>query len=339
MKRLITTIAVLAVTYLSTAQQDRHFSMFFANPVQLNPGAAGHIDGDLCIFTNYRTQWFTVTANPFRSFSAGVDAKLFDNKLKNGFIGTGINFLNDVSGDAKFSLNVIQVPINYTLDLNKTSQLSLGLQPGFYAQRLNENALYFDNQWTGIDFNTAVSSGETLGAYNLSRFDLSAGLFYDLKTSDRFNMQLGLGGFHLTAQEVSFFQVSEKLYRNFTFYGKAMYRLDDSKLSFHPALFGLFQGPNWELTFGNNFEIELKESSKHTGYFDGMSLSFGVYYRTSDALMTNIIYKAGALGLGVGYDINLSGLTVASKSVGAVELFLKFTPSFAGSAGGAARIQ
>lgn len=331
----MTTIAVLAVAFVTTAQQDRHFSMFFANPVQLNPGAAGHIPGDLSVFTNYRTQWFTVSANPFRSFSAGVDAKLFDNKLNNGFIGSGINFLHDVSGDAKFSLNVIQIPINYTLELNKTSQLSLGLQPGFYAQRLNEDALYFDNQWTGQDFNSSLTSGEILGAYNLSRFDLSAGLFYDLKTSDRFNFQIGVGGFHLTAQEVSFFQVAEKLYRNFTVYSKAEYRLEDSKFSFHPALFGLFQGPNWEVTFGNNFEIELKEGTGQSTNFDGMALSLGLYYRSSDALMTNLIYKAGALNLGIGYDINLSGLKIASKNVGAVELFLKFSPSFAKKTGSA----
>ena len=328
MKKIISILSILAVAFFSTAQQDRHFSMFFANPVQLNAGAAGHSDGDMEVFTNYRTQWFTVSANPFRSYSAGVDAKLFDDKLKNGFIGAGVNFLNDASGDAKFSLNVIQVPINYTLDLDKKSQLSLGLQPGFYAQRLNESALYFDNQWTGTDFNTGVSSGETLGNYQLSRFDLGAGLFYDLKQSEKFSLQLGLGGSHLTAQKVSFFNLAEKLYRNFTFYGKAKIGTQSGKVTFHPAMFGLFQGPNWEMTFGNNFEFLLKEGTNTSSYFDGMSLSVGLYYRSSDALMTNLIYKAGALSLGLGYDINLSGLSVASKNVGAVELFLKFTPSF-----------
>jgi type IX secretion system PorP/SprF family membrane protein len=335
MKKIITTLALLAVTLISTAQQDRHFSMFFANPVQLNPGAAGHNEGDLSLFSNYRTQWFTVTANPYRSFSAGVDAKLFDNKLNNGFIGTGINFLNDVSGDAKFSLNVIQVPINYTLNLNKTSQLSLGLQPGFYAQRLTEDVLYFDNQWTGSEFNQGLNSGEVLAGYNLSRFDLSAGIFYDLQQSDKFDLQVGLAGFHLTAQEVSFFQISEKLYRNFTFYSKARIGTDNGKISFHPAIFGLFQGPNWEVTFGNNFEFLLKEGTGQGGNFDGMALSLGLYYRSSDALMTNLIYKAGALDFGIGYDINLSSLKIASNSVGAVELFLRFTPSFAKKSGSA----
>ena len=211
----------------------------------------------------------------------------------------------------------------------------MGLQPGFYAQRLSEDQLYFDNQWTGTEFNQSMTSGEILAGYNLSRFDLSAGLFYDLKQSEKFNLQLGVGGFHLTAQEVSFFQISEKLYRNFTVYGKAMIGMDDSKISFHPALFGLFQGPNWELTFGNNFEFQLKEGTGQGGNFDGMALSLGLYYRSSDALMTNLIYKAGALNFGVGYDINLSGLKIASKSVGAVELFLNFTPSFAKKTGSA----
>ncbi|MEX1001187.1 MAG: PorP/SprF family type IX secretion system membrane protein [Crocinitomicaceae bacterium] len=326
MKKIFYLFAICAITSVASAQQDKHFSMFFANPVQINPAIAGHGLGTVQLFTNFRTQWFTLTSQPFRSISASMDAKLFDRGLSNGFIGAGINFLNDVSGDAKYSLNIISVPLNYSLELNDHSYLSLGLQPGVYAQRLTESTLYFENQWTGVGFDQGMTSGETLGDYNLSKFDLSAGLFYKNTVNENLDFQVGLSGFHLTGQQVGFTQLSEKLYRNFMVYSQVNIWTEGSNISFHPALFGLFQGPNYELTFGNNFEYEMKPASQHTGYFDGMSLSLGLYYRTNDALITNLIYKAGALAVGVSYDFNLSGLTVATNSVGAVEVFLKFNP-------------
>jgi type IX secretion system PorP/SprF family membrane protein len=333
MKKFNFTLLFLVSTICSFGQQDRHFSMFFESPVLLNPGAAGHGTGDMSFFSNFRTQWFTVSNQPFRTVSASFDTKLLDGSFSKGFIGTGINFVNDVSGDSKYTLNTISVPINYSIQVGKKSYLAVGLQPGMYAQKISENALYFDSQWNGGGFDQGMSSGETLGDFNLSRFDFSAGVFYNSTLSENFSYQVGISAFHLTAQKVSFYQISEKLYRNFTLYSQFNIWQPNSKVSFHPALFALKQGPNWEITLGSNFEFALKEVSQHTGYFDGMAISLGVYYRSADALLTNIMYRAGALSVGVGYDLNFSNLSIASKSVGAVEVFLKFVPKFESSLG------
>lgn len=326
MKKIIILIAVALFSFTTEAQQDRHFSMFFANPVQMNPGAAGHGLGTLQLFTNFRSQWFTISSQPFRSFSASLDAKILENSLSNGFIGLGFNVLNDVSGDGKYTMNVIQIPLNYSIQLNRDSYLSLGLQPGVYSQSVNEGALYFDSQWTGGGFNTDLSNGESLGAFNLSRFDLGAGIYYNTYINDNFNLQAGISAQHLTKEKVSFYNVAEKLYRNFQVFGQAHIWPSNNKISYHPAVFAFFQGPNMEMTFGNNFEFALKPVSRHTGYFDGMALSLGLYYRTSDAFIANLIYKAGPLAVGVAYDANLSRLSTASKGVGAFEVFLRFNP-------------
>jgi type IX secretion system PorP/SprF family membrane protein len=326
MKKTLLSFVIVAVSFMSTAQQDRHLSMFFANPVLLNPGAAGHGDGSVQFFSSFRTQWFTASNTAFRTIAAGFDAKIAEKSLSNGFIGTGFNIVNDVSGDSKYTLNVISVPINYSIQINQTSYLSVGLQPGIYAQRINPEALYFDSQWTGSEFNTDFSSGESLGNFSVSRFDLGAGIYYKSTKSEKYKYQVGLSGFHLTGQKVGIISFSEKLYRNFTAYGKVDIGTETSNLTMSPALFALIQGPNKELTFGSNFDYILKPSSIYTGHFDGMSLGFGVYYRTSDALISNIVYRAGGLTLGVSYDVNLSGLSAATNGVGAFEVFLKFAP-------------
>jgi len=328
MKKLIIAIAILVFSFDGLSQQDKHFSMFYANPVLINPAAAGHFGGDLRLFTNFRSQWFTASDQPFRTFAASADGKFLNNKVGHGFIGAGISIMNDVSGDSKFTLNIISVPLNYSLELNRTSYLSLGIQPGFYSQKLSDAALFFDNQWTGGGFDNALNSNENLGAFQLSSFDLSAGLYYVSSPTDNVNFQIGVAGFHLSKQKIGFYTSSEKLYRNLTFSGAAEIKMDDSKLSFQPAILAMFQGPNYEISVGNNFMYEIKPASKSTGYFDGMSIGGGLFYRAADALILNLVYNAGLISAGMAYDINISRLKMATNTIGAFEIYLKFSPSF-----------
>ena len=328
MRKGLFSLTLLSVVQLVSAQQDKHFSMFFANPVQLNAGAAGHGEGDISIFTNYRSQWFSISDNPFRSISASVDGRLFEQNLSNGFFGAGINFYHDQTGDSQFQQNIISFPVNYSLELNKYSYLALGIQPAYFAQSIDKTQLYFDNQWDGGGFNTAISSGENLGIQNFSRFDLSTGIYYIARPEKNLSYKGGIALNHITKQRISFYSINEKLYRNATVFAQADFKRVTSKLTFHPAIFFFFQGPNRELTFGNNFEFELRPPSQHTMYFNGQSISLGVYYRTSDAFITNLIYNAGGLSFGLSYDLNLSGLTAASNGSGAFELYLAFRPEF-----------
>jgi len=316
------------------AQQDKHFSMFFASPVQLNPGAAGHFEGDVQFFTNYRTQWFTLSANPYRSFSASVDGRLFEQNLSNGFFGAGLNFYRDQSGDSRYTMNIISFPLNYSIELNKYSYLSLGVQPAYYSQQVSDAALYFDSQWDGSGFNQAISSGESIGTSNLSKFDLASGVYYIAKPKKNLEFKVGLSGHHLTKQKIGFYSLNEKMYRNMTLYGQANFGKETSKISFQPAAFIFFQGPNREFAVGNTFTFEIKPASIHTFFFDGQSISLGVYYRSTDAFILNLGYRAGFMNIGIAYDMNLSGLTVATGGVGAFEMFLAFRPEFRSGLGG-----
>ena len=55
-------------------------------------------------------------------------------------------------------------------------------------------------------------------------------------TNEKAKIQLGISVSHLTRQSVNFFQGNEKLYRNYTFYGKGEFGNSNSNVSFHPAI-------------------------------------------------------------------------------------------------------
>ncbi len=327
MKKIIIGLFAFGLTVSSYGQSDKHFSMFSESPVYLNPAAAGFFPGNLQVFTNFRMQWTTVSDNPYRTISGGADWRMFDN---GSFMGAGVNFYNDISGDSKYQINEVTVPINFAIELAKDNHLSIGVQPAWYQRTILNQNLTWDNQWTGLDFNTSYSSNEILlnENLNLSRFDISAGAYWYANLSKRTRLSFGIAGHHLTKQKINFFGADDKLFRKLTLHGQGEFALQNSNLTIMPAFFGFIQGPNKELTLGSNFKYQLRGASRHTGYFDTVTLSWGAYYRLGDALLANLILDMSGFAIGAAYDLNISSLTVASNGVGGFEFFLRYRIRF-----------
>lgn len=309
------------------AQQDKHFSMFAESPVYLNPAAAGFFPGNMQLFTNFRMQWLPVSDNPYRTISAGTDWRMFDH---GSFLGAGVNFYNDLAGDSKYMVNEVTIPINYAIELARENHFAIGLQPGWYQRTILDQNLTWDNQWTGTSFNTSYNSGEVIlnQNLNLSRFDMAAGAYWYAHINKKTRLSFGLSGQHLTKQRVNFMTADSKLFRKVTLHGQCEFKRTNSNLTIIPAFFGFIQGPNKELTLGSNFRYILRGSSRVTGYFEEIALSWGAYYRLGDAIMANMIFDIAGFSVGLSYDLNVSKLTRATNGFGGFEAFLRYRIRF-----------
>lgn len=328
MKRKLSLFALsIGLTVSVSAQSDKHFSMFAESPVFINPAAAGFFPGGMQLFTNFRMQWLPVSATPYRTISAGTDWRMFDN---GSFLGAGVNFYNDLSGDTKYMINEVTIPINYAIELARDNHLSIGLQPAWYQRTLQNQAVTWDNQWIGTSFNTAIDNQESIlnQNLNLSRFDIGAGAYWYAHISKTTKLSFGIAGQHLTKQRINFMSEDSRLYRKLNVHGQAEFRQANSNLSIIPAFYGFIQGPNKELTIGSNFRYVLRGSSRITGYFEEIALSFGAYYRIGDAILANMIFDISGFSVGVAYDMNISQLIVASKGFGGFEAFLRYRINF-----------
>ncbi len=327
-KQLIVLTLGLGLFSTAHAQQDQHFSMFAESPVFLNPAAAGQIKGDLQLFTNYRLQWTTVSDNPYRTITASTDWKMFDDG--GSFMGAGLNFYNDVAGDGAYQTNSINIPVNYSLQVGEENYLSFGLQPGFYQRVLKNPDLTWDNQWNGSSFDQSINSGELLlnQNFNVTRFDIGAGVYWNARVKENAKIMLGISGHHLTRQRVNFTSEDVRLYRKLTFHGQGSFKRPNSNVTIMPAFAAFLQGPNKEVVVGSNYKFLLKSASLTTSYFDEVSLSLGTYFRIGDAILLNAILDMSGFSLGAAYDINVSRLTTASKGVGGMEFFLRYRIEF-----------
>lgn len=335
-KIIIVTLTALAtfVSLNSTAQQDKHFSMFTASPVFLNPATAGFSTEQLNLFTNYRTQWLTVSDDAYRTISASVDWRMLDpdaSKLTN-FMGAGINFYNDRSGVSHYTTNIITFPINYAIQVGEADHLSFGLQPAFYQRTITGDNLTWDTQWTGVEFDEGVDNNELLLNQNLNitRFDIGAGAYWDKRVGKNSRINVGIAGHHLTKQRVNILNDDSKLFRKLTIHSEGDFQTANTNVQIKPALLAFIQGPNKALTFGTAFRFAFKPQSQHTGYFNNMHMTLGGYLRVNDAIIATGMIEMHTLSFGASYDLNVSRLNVASKGVGAMEFFLRYKLNYEG---------
>ena len=79
--------------------QDLHFSQFFNSPLLTNPANTGFIpEGDYRLGMNYRNQWASITAFPYKTMSAFGDVQVMNNEDNTGWMGLGGVILRDVAG-------------------------------------------------------------------------------------------------------------------------------------------------------------------------------------------------------------------------------------------------
>src|SRR5688500_5194946 len=99
MKKILLGVSVAMVLVSAANAQDVHFTQYFASPLTLNPALTGLTQCDLRVSANYRTQWASISSNPYTTGSISFDMATMKGKLNNGdAVGVGLLALYDRSG-------------------------------------------------------------------------------------------------------------------------------------------------------------------------------------------------------------------------------------------------
>jgi type IX secretion system PorP/SprF family membrane protein len=316
-----------ALKSLCLMAQDRHFTQFYAAPLQLNPALTGAFDGKYRVGGVYRDQWRSLLDQPYQTFAFGADMRFTPSRATvKDKIGVGITFLNDRVNQIGFSTTQLGLSGAYHKSLNafNTQYLSAGFQFGLTQRNVNYDYLNFQDQFNGIDQFKGISR-EKLPENNFGYADLSMGLNYANAPKNRTGVFIGLAMHHFAQPNVSFYERPEipnnKLFTRYSAQLNVQIPIN-RRVSFTPRLLAALQGPHLEMNVGANVRSVLNTS--------GTAIHFGGWARpvrtqngvNLDAIALLFGMEFNNILVGLSYDLNIPTLTNYRKVQNSFEISL-----------------
>lgn len=340
MKKLLLSITAIVFSASVHFAQDVHFSQYnFANMI-VNP-ALTSLNKDVIATINHKEQWRSLKA--FRTSHASIEFKLaqpnwikqehhtgyFMKRLQKG-LAIGIDaFSDNAAGVIKHSQ--VNVSLAYHVQVSKTGFFSLGLIGGYSSRRVDIEGLRWADQYTFGNYDSSIPHGEVFRD-GVNYGDFGVGLAYSVGEGSRYstandqkNLNFGLSALHVNKPNSNFgYADEENLNIRYNAHFNSLYGIENSQYSIGPSAIFMKQGPLKELTFGTILKYKMKNESQVTGFIKSSAVSLGLFYRTADALIPQLIYEINSFAVGVSYDINLSAMTPATMGRGGVEIMLRF---------------
>ena len=319
--RRIKKIIVLVVCAFSFAPcaigQDLHFSQFMNSPLLTNPANTGFIpDGDYRLGANYRNQWASVTAFPYKTMSVFGDMQTMENSDNTGWLGLGGVILRDVAGTGSLTSTKIYGSIAYHQMVNAGSLISLGFNLGWANKNINTANLTFPSQWNGKFFdvhNTSIAP--QLDVNNINYLDIQVGANYAYFPSTSVYLNAGFSAMHVNRPRESFFVsqsgLDNRIPVRYTGFLNGSFMLND-RVILNPNISASLQAKSYEIIGGLNAQYNLSGDGEKI-------LIAGAYYRYKDAVIPMIGLGLKDYTFTFTYDVTQSSLNTFNNGRGAIE--------------------
>jgi type IX secretion system PorP/SprF family membrane protein len=318
-KQFVILIFFILIIYLCLAQ-DIHFSQFDNSPLMINPALTGEYSGKGRFMLNYRNQWRSITKNSYRTFAFSSDRSFSKDKF-----AAGILVFKDVAGDADMSISQINLTAASKIQINKTDFFKLGLQATWSQRHIDINSLTWNSQYDGNMINPNLYSGEPYYQESYGYIDFTTGILWTHMIENKQKLKVGISAFHVNRPQSNFLSENNTLNIRWCLHADVSFKLSSDNLTLSPSMLIMQQGRSNEVNIGAIMKYNVGNNSRYTGLLKSSSIFLGAYYRHNDAIIiyTGLDYK-NQFDFCFSYDINVSGLVVASNARGGAEVSLNF---------------
>jgi type IX secretion system PorP/SprF family membrane protein len=318
---IIVTIVICALSFATVGNsQDLHFSQFMNSPLLTNPANTGFIpDGDYRLGVNYRNQWASITAFPYKTMSAFGDVQTMQNRDNTGWLGLGGVILRDVAGSGSLTSTKIYGSVAYHQMINAGSLVSLGYNVGWANKNINTSNLSFPSQWNGRFFDTHQTGvAPKLDVNNINYLDMQVGMNYAYFPDNRTYLNAGFSAMHNNRPRESFFNESDgvdnRIAVRYTGFLNGSFMLND-RVIINPNVYASLQAKSYEIVGGLNAHYNL------SGDGDKILIA-GAYYRYRDAIIPMVGLGLKDITFTFTYDATTSSLKNFNNTRGAFEFSL-----------------
>lgn len=329
-KKLFFLVCFLLSVFCSLHAQDIHLTQFFTNPLIISPASTGYFKGNYRVGFNYKYQWpWATTQQTFNYHTQAVyaDVSFLENKVKRGWMGIGVNFLNDAAGDGNLRYMRFGGSIAWHQAFDKENRFvaSAGFVVNYIQKTVDFEKFYFNTQWVDDQgFDRTVNSQERPSTTNISQIDMGFGVNFNA----RINKQLLLGStfsmLHINKPKDQFYSASNQLGYRYVASVNAQYELNRSTV-LQGNVYFTTQKKAWEVVFGGMVGLKPQPTRKT----ESVSTFYaGIYYRFKDALAPIVGYQIKQTRLLINYDVLLSKLSTPGKLNGGLEISFVHVGSF-----------
>jgi len=329
MIKKIIILAVLGVSQVAIAQYAYNSSLFYQTPAMFNAASVATGAEDFGFCTAFKMQNLTMSGTPMRTNALIGEFKISDGPMSKNNFGIGFTALNEQTGESKLMATEVNVPVNYTMQLNQFSKFSVGVAPGMILMSYDPTMPNWESNRNGWGYTGNVGDptyiNSTLSRSSIASFNVNSGIQYQYQTRDKSRYFGGLAINHVNKPRLTFTETGERMYMQTALNLGADLTTRRRDLRIQPQLLAFKNGPNTNLCMGVMFENIMRNGSDITNILKSKSINYGAFYRWNDAVSLNLNYKVLNFRMGVAIDVTVSKLSNANKGLGSVEVFFKST--------------
>ncbi|HJW29598.1 MAG TPA: PorP/SprF family type IX secretion system membrane protein [Saprospiraceae bacterium] len=328
---MLTAFCVLLSCTIANSQ-DIHFTLHQMTPLAFNPANTGGFYGTYRISGLYRDQYRSVTgAGAYTTPTFSVDLPIIKGFRDKDWVGVGLFFYNDKSGDAGLTQSAYKISAAYHLALNKkgSTVLAVGYQTGAVGRRIKDQTkLVFEDELSIL--NGMPNQSADLNLINVDKkgqsfTDQVGGLKLTSKynKTDEFSIGVALGkigrpNWSLVKGGGGNYRLDPRLHVQA---GMSMLMSKTIRLSPVLSYQRIMKGS--QSTFVAQAMVDyLYNEAKNVILMGGLGYRSGQGFGDAIQIMAGAYIKDVKVLLG--YDLNVSSLSVASLNQGGLELSAQY---------------
>ena len=320
-------VVVVLTGCLGLQAQDLHNSLFYMNPLHINPSFAGNYEGTFRIGGLYRDQARSaIGSSAYSSPTIFVDAPVLMIG-KRSWLGAGILIFQDKAGDGNLKMTAGQLTAAAHLAMDKKSKniFSVGVQWGRVGRSF-ENLFRWGDVIAAEQLNTPIPQSDDPigdqgsqpgqgGGDGPSFSDINAGFMITSKVNKNMDFNFGVSARHITTpgSDYNFSSNPEDLNLRFTAHAQLEIRPKKSKWSYTPELYFSNISPSSQIQLHGWAGYMLKPE-------ENIKLNFGLGYRVQDSGQFLLGVDYGDIKAQLAYDLTLSELSDVNSSQGGFEI-------------------
>ncbi|HMH20535.1 MAG TPA: PorP/SprF family type IX secretion system membrane protein [Puia sp.] len=311
---------LLTLTVYAGHAQDLHFSQWFNSPLTTNPANTGFIpDADYRIGANYRDQWSSVMATPYKTMSIWGDAQVFRNRIENGWMGLGGVILRDDAGSGTLTSTQVYGSVAYHQMVGYASLITAGFNVGIVNKHINTTNLKFPDQFDGKFFDAQYPTMVKIDQPNVNYFDMQVGLNYAYFPTNKMYLNAGFSVQHINRAKESFFSddpvgFDSRIEPRYIGFLNGSFKASDQVIV-NPMGYYTNRAGASEAVVGLNAQYDLQDGGDQ-------QVIGGLYYRVGDAVIPMIGFVYKNIRLMFTYDVTTSSLHHYDGGFGAYEFSL-----------------